>query len=85
MARGDPLRVRQIVRNLLDNALRYRTSPIRATAFRRDSEVVCRVSDDGEGIGQENVDIVFEPYRRLIDDNTTTIRWASPGLGSVSL
>jgi PAS domain S-box-containing protein len=77
VVRGDPLRVRQIVRNLLDNALKYGTSPIRVTAFRRDSEVVCRVSDEGPGIGQESVDIVFEPYRRLIDDDTMGL----PGVG----
>jgi signal transduction histidine kinase len=60
----DPVRVAQIVRILLDNALTH-TPPgthIVVTAGRDDGHVRLAVRDDGEGIDRDAVDRIFEPF-----------------------
>lgn len=63
-ALADPIRVRQIIRNLLANAKRYGGPTIRVE-LREDSEysqVV--VMDDGVGIPIEDRGRIFQPYER---------------------
>jgi signal transduction histidine kinase len=65
MGRGDPGRVRQILRNLVANAVRYGGPPIAIAAWVTDAEVRIAVRDQGAGIPSEAVDRMFEPYARL--------------------
>jgi signal transduction histidine kinase len=63
-AQCDPVRVAQIMRILIDNALTH-TPPgtrIVVTAGRDDGHVRLAVRDDGEGIDQEAVGRIFEPF-----------------------
>lgn len=76
-ALADPPRLRQVMRILLDNALKYGKAPIVVIAGEEGPEVRCAVLDSGAGIPPEEVDLVFEPYARLVDDTTMS----SPGLG----
>ena len=64
IAWADPLRVRQIVRNLLSNAMRYGGDDVRLsiTVARDEAEVI--VSDDGPGIPDGDMDLVFRAYGR---------------------
>lgn len=75
---ADPLRVRQILRNLLSNAVRYGGARIvvQTRADDRIAEVVVR--DDGEGIPPEDEATIFLPYRRSSNAPRTG---ASVGLG----
>jgi signal transduction histidine kinase len=60
----DPVRVAQIMRILLDNALTH-TPPgtrIVVTAGRDDGQVRLAVRDDGEGIDQHAMPRIFEPF-----------------------
>ena len=60
----DPVRVAQIVRILIDNALVH-TAPgtrILVTARRSDGFVRLGVRDDGEGIDSQVVERIFEPF-----------------------
>lgn len=78
MARGDALRVRQILRNLISNAVRYGGSAIRLTTRIAGDQVQVTVSDNGEGVPPEDEGTIFLPYRR----STKTRRDASSvGLG----
>ena len=63
MANVDSTRVRQIVRNLLTNAVRY-GGPQRRVVTRTDGDTVtiC-VCDNGAGIPQEDRERVFEPFQ----------------------
>jgi len=65
---GDEARLRQVLLNLVDNALKYRRpgrAQVRVTA-RRDGELwEIGVHDNGLGIAPEVADRIFEPFRRL--------------------
>ncbi len=63
-AQCDPVRVAQIVRILIDNALTH-TPPgtkIVVTAGRDNGRVQLAVRDDGEGIDQQAAQRIFEPF-----------------------
>lgn len=61
---ADPMRIEQILVNLLANACRY-TKPggkIRLEACREGDEVVIRVRDTGIGIAREMLGRIFDPF-----------------------
>jgi PAS domain S-box-containing protein len=62
---ADPLRVRQILRNLITNAHRYGRPPVAITGFTVDDRCVVRVTDRGEGIPPHAEVRLFEPYARF--------------------
>lgn len=64
MVQGDRLRVRQILRNLLTNALRHGGDMIRIEFARSPGVGTITVTDDGPGIPPELADQLFEPYQR---------------------
>ncbi len=64
---GDPARVRQIVRNLVSNALRYGGREVRLRTGHRDGWAFLEVRDDGDGLPPEKWELIFEPYYRAHD------------------
>jgi two-component sensor histidine kinase len=62
--RGDPVRLGQVVSNLLDNASKYTPDggEIALTAVVVDGAIVITVSDSGIGIATEALPRVFEPF-----------------------
>ncbi len=65
---GDPVALGQVVRNLLDNAVRHARSRVTVElhpAGPGGGEVVLVVSDDGPGIPPEERERVFERFVRL--------------------
>lgn len=75
---ADPLRFRQIVRNLLSNARRYGGSTVRIDAGTEGGQVVVRVSDDGAGVPIGDEEAIFQPYTRSTRDDALP---GSIGLG----
>jgi len=74
----DPVKLRQVLLNLLGNALKYLGDTpeprIEIGATEEDGEVTVHVSDNGIGIPPDKQRAIFEPFTRLdIED--------SPGLG----
>jgi signal transduction histidine kinase len=63
--RGDPLALRRVVRNLLDNARRHASSRIVLRVSVEGEEVVVAVEDDGTGIPEADREQVFERFARL--------------------
>lgn len=62
---ADPVRVRQIVKNLVTNAIRY-GGPNRSVTVRRNPQsVVVEVGDDGPPLAPDFVEKMFEPYERV--------------------
>lgn len=62
-AKTDPLRYKQIVRNLLTNAQRYGGDTVRVSIEKVDDTVSVAVVDNGEGIDAAEVSNLFLPYR----------------------
>lgn len=75
---GDPARVRQILRNLVSNALRYGGDNITVRVGSDSGKAFVRVEDDGDGVAPHERESIFEPYRRAHDAPGLT---ASMGLG----
>ena len=74
---ADPMRLGQMVRNLVDNGLKYGAPPV-AVVGRTDGDWFrCVVSDRGAGLDESTVESVFEPYTRLVSNETMS----EPGLG----
>jgi len=81
MVRGDPARLRQLFLVLLDNAVRYSKSKgaVKVEIGSRDGEVTVRVSDRGIGIPAEELDRIFERFRR--GGNAAAMNEEGLGLG----
>ena len=64
VVQGDPVRLEQIVGNLLDNAVKYSPAgeSIRVAARRADDEAVLSVEDRGMGLAPEMLESIFEPF-----------------------
>ena len=61
----DPLRLDQVVSNLIDNAIKYGAGkPVAALVERRGDRAVLRVIDQGIGIAREQQQRIFERFER---------------------
>jgi signal transduction histidine kinase/CheY-like chemotaxis protein len=79
---GDAGRLRQILANLLDNAVKFTASgsiTVRAEAGSAPHTLHFTVSDTGEGIPADRIAHMFEPFVQA--DNSTTRRFGGTGLG----
>ena len=63
-ALGNPARVRQILRNLVVNALRYGGETIRVTFALTKESARVEVRDDGHGVPEGMQDVIFEGFER---------------------
>lgn len=59
---GDPLRARQIIRNLLTNAIRYGGSETSIEFDRHGDRVSIAVCDSGSPIDESTLEYIFEPF-----------------------
>lgn len=64
-AYADPLRVRQILRNLITNAQRHGRPPVTITGSMSEGRCVVTVTDRGKGIPKDAEMRLFEPYARF--------------------
>jgi len=78
--RGDPTRVRQILYNLIANALKFTESgEVRVDASRQDGALRISVSDTGIGIPEDRLAALFDKFTQV--DASTTRRYGGTGLG----
>lgn len=75
---ADPSRTRQIIRNLLTNAIRYGGGDVVAETEQDDDMMVLSVRDGGPGLPSSEWERIFEPYHRAHDGQEQP---ASVGLG----
>jgi signal transduction histidine kinase len=76
----DPMRARQILLNLLSNALKFtEQGTVRLEVLAEPDTAVFRVSDTGIGISAADLDRVFEPF--VQSEQVTTRRYGGTGLG----
>ena len=77
-ARADRTRVRQIIRNLLTNALKYGGPDIEVECRVNSDCAFIEVRDNGAGVPEEARERIFQPYERAHDPE---IQPGSVGLG----
>jgi two-component system CheB/CheR fusion protein len=77
---ADPVRLAQIVENLLHNAIKYTDrGGIEVILARQNGHAVLRVRDEGIGIAKENIDRIWEPF--VQGDTSLERRRSGLGLG----
>ena len=82
--RGDPVRVRQLIGNLVSNALKFTSEgevslTVDAPVPARARVLTLSVADTGIGVSPEALSTLFEPFVQA--DSTTTRRFGGTGLG----
>lgn len=89
---GDERRLRELTRNLLENAIRHAHSFVRVGSQRNGRTCEIVVEDDGEGIPAAERERVFERFYRRNDDGAGTglglaiVRWiAQAHAGTVTV
>ncbi len=82
---GDEVRLRQVINNLVSNAVKYTLKgsigiESRVAQTNGTTSLTIRVEDSGMGIAAGQIDKIFDEYTRVYTDNTT--RWIiGTGLG----
>ena len=81
---GDSGRIRQVLVNLIGNALKFTRAgsvAVEVTATRREGKLLLRfeIRDAGIGIPADRVDSLFKPFSQV--DASTTRRYGGTGLG----
>ncbi len=84
---GDPMRLRQILLNLVGNSIKFTENGSIVITVRpwteagHDNMLQFSVADTGIGMTPEQIDNVFEPFSQA--DSSTTRRFGGTGLGAV--
>ena len=77
---SDPHRIRQIVNNLVTNAIRYtETGTVRVQLRQRPAVLIFVVSDTGPGVPQAQIPLIFQEFTQL--DASRTRRFEGAGMG----
>lgn len=81
---GDPGRVRQILTNLLNNAIKFTeegqiTIEVQQVEKQNDWQMTISVCDTGIGIDHDNIERLFSAFNQL--DSSTTRQFGGSGLG----
>ncbi|PJZ76573.1 MHYT domain-containing protein [Leptospira neocaledonica] len=79
--KGDSLRIRQILMNLIGNAVKFTDrGKVSLKVTREDKKLHFAVQDTGIGIQADRLDKIFEPFTQA--DISTTRRYGGTGLGT---
>ena len=79
--RGDELRVRQVLTNLLDNAIKFtEKGSVTLRASLQDEQLHFEIRDTGIGIAPERLQAIFDPFTQA--DPSMTRRFGGTGLGT---
>jgi signal transduction histidine kinase len=76
---GDRIRLEQVVRNLVDNAMKFTAGggKVNLRTVRKDSFVEVIVNDNGTGISPDLLPAIFDPFRR----GGSVVRQSDVGVG----
>ncbi|MBD8532870.1 MULTISPECIES: MHYT domain-containing protein [unclassified Massilia] len=79
--RGDELRIRQVLTNLLDNAIKFTAAgSVVLRAGQQEGMLHVSVKDTGIGIAPERLQAIFDPFTQA--DASMTRRFGGTGLGT---
>ena len=76
---GDPVALRRLFENLIENARRYGGGEIAVRLVKLAGGREVRIEDNGPGLPEDQLDTVFEPFRR--GENSRSRETGGIGLG----
>ena len=80
VVRGDPTRIRQVLANLVGNAVKFTSEGcVRLAVSYRNEHLHFEITDTGVGIPDDNLEALFSPFEQA--DSTTTRQFGGTGLG----
>jgi signal transduction histidine kinase len=79
---GDPIALKRLVTNLVDNALKFGSSA-RGRVFSEGGMAIVEVDDDGPGVPDGDIERAFEPFHRLESSRSRETGGAGLGLAVV--
>ena len=87
LVEGDRARLKQVIVNLLDNAIKYTPAggAVKLAVLARDGEAVCEVSDNGIGIPAGALPHVFDRFFRVDAARSRDVGGAGIGLSIVKV
>lgn len=82
---ADPLRLEQIIFNLLDNSIKYSPEGARTDLIvsRKKHKVKITISDNGKGIPEEDIPYIFNRFYRVDKSRTRSLGGTGLGLAIV--
>lgn len=82
LVKGDKLHLENVLRNLLDNALKYSIEKpdIELKTFSNQKFFICQISDKGIGIKKENQKMIFDKFYRVPTGNIHNVKGFGLGL-----
>lgn len=82
---GDPNRIRQVITNILGNAIKFThqgqviVSAEMMVTEQKQLRLMCRIKDSGVGIAADKIDSLFDSFTQI--DASTTRKFGGTGLG----
>ncbi|MBH1939587.1 response regulator [Mobilitalea sibirica] len=82
---GDPTRIRQVLNNLINNAIKFTESGevyVEVSLVKENEQeivVLCKVKDTGIGINKSDINKLFRPFSQV--DTSMTRKYGGSGLG----
>lgn len=78
----DPVLIKRVISNLAENAIKYAGEESVITIITEDDEkwVYVKISDNGRGIPQEDLENIFEKFYRVKNDAVHTVKGSGLGL-----
>jgi two-component system phosphate regulon sensor histidine kinase PhoR len=78
---GDPLRLKQAIINLIDNAVKYNKpgGMVKVSAWAQDNQLILQIQDSGIGISQADQQRIFDRFYRV--DKSRSRAQGGSGLG----
>ncbi|MFN2449622.1 MAG: sensor histidine kinase, partial [Candidatus Baltobacteraceae bacterium] len=82
VVRGDPARLRQVIDNIVGNAIKYSPGgePVRIEVKQTEQTIRISVSDSGIGVPANEMNLIFERFRRASNAKSSKIKGTGLGL-----
>jgi signal transduction histidine kinase len=78
---GDPVALRRLFENLLENARRYGAGEVSLSVTFDQGDLVAKVEDNGPGLAEDQLEAVFKPFHRVETSRNRATGGSGLGLG----